>query len=112
MGGGMFVFHGTQKLFGVPGDRTPAEWMSLAGAGGLIEVFCGLLIAVGFHAAPAAFLASGTMAVAYFLRHAPQGFLPIINRGELAVLYCFSFLLIAAMGDGRYSLSNIIGRRK
>ena len=112
MAGLMFVFHGTQKLLGFPGDRSPAELLSLSGIAGIIEIVCGVMIAVGLYAGGASFLASGTMAVAYFLRHAPQGFLPIVNRGELAVLYCFGFLLIAAMGNGRYSVSSIMGRGK
>ncbi len=107
----LFVFHGTQKLFGFPGDKAPAALWTLGFFAGLIETVGGVMIAVGFFAAPAAFLASGTMAVAYFLRHAPDGFLPIINRGELAVLYCFGFLLIAAMGSGRYSVDGILRPR-
>lgn len=107
----LFVFHGTQKLFGFPGDKAPAALWTLGFFAGLIETIGGLMIAVGFFAAPAAFLASGTMAVAYFLRHAPDAFLPIINRGELAVLYCFGFLLIAAMGSGRYSVDGILRPR-
>lgn len=106
----LFLFHGTQKLFGFPGDRDPVALSSLAGMAGLIETVGGLMIALGFYAAPAAFVASGTMAVAYFLRHAGQGFLPIVNRGELAVLYCFGFLLIAAMGSGRYSIDGLRSR--
>jgi putative oxidoreductase len=108
--GALFIFHGTQKLFGFPGDRPPRALMSLAGLAGVIETFGGAMIALGFLAAPAAFIASGTMAVAYFLRHAGDGFLPIVNRGELAVVYCFAFLLIAAMGSGRYSIDGL--RRK
>lgn len=100
----LFLFHGTQKLFGVPGPKAPAVLLTLGFFAGLIETIGGVMIAAGFLAAPAAFVASGTMAVAYFLRHAGDGFLPIINRGELAVLYCFGFLLIAAMGSGRYSV--------
>ena len=107
----LFLFHGTQKLFGFPGDKAPAAVLSLGFFAGLIETFGGLMIAAGFFAAPAAFLASGTMAVAYFLRHAPDAFLPIINRGELAVLYCFGFLLIAATGSGRYSVDGLWRRR-
>ena len=106
----LFVFHGTQKLFGFPGDIAPAALLTLGFFAGLIETVGGLMIAAGFFAAPAAFLASGTMAVAYFLRHAPDAFLPIINRGELAVLYCFGFLLIAAMGSGRYSVDGLFRR--
>lgn len=108
----MFVFHGTQKLFGFPGNRKAAELASLAGLAGTIETVGGVMIALGLYAAPAAFIASGTMAVAYFLRHANQGFLPIVNRGELAVLYCFSFLLIAAMGSGRYSIDGVRRRSR
>ena len=103
----LFVFHGTQKLFGFPGDKAPAALWTLGFLAGVIETFGGLMIAFGVYAAPAAFLASGTMAVAYFLRHADDGFLPIINRGELAVLYCFGFLLIAATGSGRYALDRL-----
>jgi len=99
-----FMFHGTQKLFGWPGDARAAELLSLRGLAGVIEVSGGALVALGLWAGWAALLASGTMAVAYFLRHAPDGFWPIINRGELAVLYCFAFLSIAARGSGRYSL--------
>lgn len=108
--GSLFLFHGTQKMFGFPGDREPAALLSLAGVAAIIELIGGLMIALGLYAAPAAFVASGTMAVAYFLRHAGQGFLPIVNRGELAVLYCFGFLLIAAMGSGRYSIDGIRSR--
>ena len=106
----MFAFHGMQKLFGVlsPMPSPPDDMQMLIG--GVIELVCGLAIAVGFLTSWAAFLASGTMAVAYFLRHAPDAFLPIINRGELAVLYCFGFLLIAAMGSGRYSVDGLFRR--
>lgn len=101
-----FIFHGTQKLFAWPGDARAAELFSQRGLAGVIEVFGGAMIALGLWAGWAAFLASGTMAVAYFMRHAPDGFLPIVNRGELAVLYCFAFLYIAARGSGRYSLES------
>lgn len=91
----MFLMHGTRKLWGWPGDR-PASTEMLSIAGGWIEVVCGLLIAFGLFATWAAFLASGTMAVAYFLRHADGGFHPIVNKGELAVLYCFLWLYVAS----------------
>jgi putative oxidoreductase len=106
-----FLFHGTQKLFGWPGDARAAELLSLRGLAGVIEVFGGAMIALGLWAGWAAFIASGTMAVAYFMRHAPQDFMPIVNRGELAVLYCFAFLYISARGSGRYSLERL-GRPK
>ena len=113
MAGTLFVFHGSQKLFGWPGDRPPAELMSLRGLAGIIEVFGGAMIALGIAAGWAAFIASGTMAVAYFKSHAPGGFFPILNKGELAVLYCFAFLYIASHGSGHYSLEHVLrsGRR-
>ncbi len=112
--GGMFVFHGLQKLFGVLG-KDAVELASQKGLGGVIELVCGALIAVGLFARPAAFLASGTMAVAYFQFHwkgelGGWSFLPIINKGELAVLYCFVFLLIAARGAGLWSIDRLRGR--
>ena len=93
-----FALHGTQKVFGIPDNKTPVPIASLLGIGGLIELLCGLLIALGLWSSYAAFLASGEMAAAYFMVHAPKGFLPIVNGGELAVLYCFLFLYIAAHG--------------
>ena len=110
--GMLFIFHGTQKLFGFPGDGSTATLMSLRGLAGVIEVVGGSMIAFGVLAAPAAFIASGTMAVAYFMRHAPQDFFPIVNRGELAVLYCFAFLHIAAVGSGRYSVDGLRKKTK
>jgi putative oxidoreductase len=95
--GVLFACHGAQKLFGILGG-TPVALVSLRGLAGLIEVVGGLLIAVGFLTRSAALIASGEMAVAYFMAHAPRGFWPIQNNGELAVLYCFSFLYIAARG--------------
>jgi putative oxidoreductase len=110
MAGVMFAMHGTQKLFGWPGTRAPAT-ATLSIVGGWIEVVTGLLIAIGLFAGWAAFLASGTMAVAYFLRHSGDGFFPIVNRGELAVLYCFLFLFIAAHGGGAWSIDQRIRER-
>lgn len=106
-----FIFHGTQKLFAWPGDAKAAQLFSQRGLAGVIEVFGGAMIAAGFLAAWAAFLASGLMAFAYFMRHAGNGFWPIVNRGELAVLYCFAFLYIAARGSGRYSVDHAVSRR-
>jgi putative oxidoreductase len=110
MAGVLFIFHGTQKLFGWPGDKPAAELLTLRGLAGVIEVFGGAMIAIGLLAAWAAFIASGTMAVAYFLSHTDGGFLPIVNRGELAVLYCFVFLFIAAKGSGRFSVDALRGK--
>lgn len=108
----MFLFHGSQKLFGYPGDRAPVELLSVPGLGGVIEFFGGLMIALGFFAGWAAFIASGTMAVAYFMRHFDQGFLPIVNKGELAVVYCFAFLYIATKGSGKYSIDQLRTRSR
>jgi putative oxidoreductase len=108
--GAMFTFHGLQKLFGVFGKGAlhfadkPQLWV-----GGLIELVCGVAIAAGLFTRWAAFIASGTMAVAYFQFHVDGKFagghwLPIVNDGELAVLYCFVFLFVAALGPGPASL--------
>ena len=95
----MFAVHGAQKLFGIFGGRQ-VPLMSQFGLAGVIEVVCGLLIAIGLLTSIAAFIASGEMAAAYFIAHAPQGLNPIQNRGEVAVLYSFLFLYIAARGTG------------
>jgi putative oxidoreductase len=97
--GFLFIFHGLQKIFGLFGGRA-AELISLRGLAGVIEIGAGTLIMLGWFTRPAAFVASGQMAVAYFLSHQPAGMWPIQNRGELAALYCFAFLYIAARGAG------------
>ena len=107
----MFAFHGSQKLFAWPGGNT-VPLVSLMGFAGLVELVGGLLIAFGFLTSYAAFIASGQMAVAYFKAHAPQGALPIVNRGELAVLYCFLFLYIASQGAGAWSLDAMLRRKQ
>jgi putative oxidoreductase len=102
----LFMQHGVQKLFGLlVAPTTPAvELFSLMGLAGLMEFFGGLLILLGLFTRPAAFILSGQMAVAYFMAHAPNGFWPVLNRGELAVLYCFVFLYLVAAGGGPWSL--------
>ena len=104
LAGLMFMFHGLQKILGLFGgtpDGTPP--FIQYGAGG-IELIGGALVAIGLFAAPAAFLSSGTMAVAYFMAHQPKGLFPIENGGELAILYCWIFLMIAARGAGIWSV--------
>lgn len=104
--GGLFLQHGAQKLFGVLGGSpggTPAVGSQMW-IGGVIELVCGAAVLVGAGTRWAAFLASGMMAVAYFQFHQPNGALPIQNGGELAVVYCFAFLLIAAKGAGMWSV--------
>jgi putative oxidoreductase len=105
----LFSCHGAQKLFGVLGGQGGARGLMLVA--GIIEFGCGLLIAVGLFGALAAFLASGEMAAAYFMFHAKQGFWPILNKGELAVVYCFAFLYIAARGSGALSIDSLMGRK-
>jgi putative oxidoreductase len=102
----LFFCHGLQKVFGlfggVKGAAVPLA--SVLGAAGLIELVAGALIAIGFAAGTAAFIASGEMAVAYFGSHLPAGFWPLQNGGELAVLYCFVFLYMATRGSGIWSV--------
>ena len=107
----LFACHGAQKLFGVLGGvdqrGASAPWLSLFGLAGIIEFVGGLLIAIGLMTGYAAFIASGEMAWAYFQQHAKGALFPIQNGGELAVLYCFIFLYIAAVGSGKLSIDSI-----
>lgn len=111
--GFLFLPHGAQKLFGAfggqqvgPGDN------ALIFTAGVIELVAGTLILLGLFTRIAAFVASGEMAGAYFITHVPQGFWPILNGGELAALYCFLFLFMAARGAGIFSLDRaMFGRR-
>jgi len=101
--GALFACHGAQKLFGVLGGQVMTSNPKMLTAG-VIEFVGGILIAVGFQAGFAAFIASGEMAYAYFSAHAPNSFWPILNKGELAVVYCFVFLYIASRGSGAISI--------
>ena len=106
MSGLLLLQHGTAKLLKFPAGAVPPTFTlnSMPGYAGVIEFVCGILLVIGLFSRPAAFVASGLMAVAYFMAHAPQGFFPILNRGELAVLYCFVFVYLAAAGPGPWSL--------
>jgi putative oxidoreductase len=105
----MFSFHGLQKIFGaVGGQQMPLA--SMAGAAGLIEMAGGILILIGLATGIVAFICSGEMAVAYFMVHQPQGTWPIQNQGELAALYCFAFLYMAARGSGIWSVDGAAAR--
>ena len=110
--GAMFAMHGSQKLFGAPGGRPALPLASLMGVAGAIEFIAGLMIALGLFTGIAAFIASGQMAVAFFKSHFPDGWLPILNHGELAVLYCFIFFYIASRGSGIWSVDWVMGRSK
>lgn len=103
----MFVLHGTQKWLDFPAPRSsPIELMSLSGMSGMLELVGGSLLLIGLFTRPVAFVLSGLMAFAYFIAHAPQGFWPLLNRGELAALYSFVFLYLAAAGGGPWSVDN------
>jgi putative oxidoreductase len=99
----LFAQHGAQKLLGVLGGQQ-VSITSQFGLAGVIELVGGLMIAAGMFASLVGFIASGEMAVAYFQAHAPRGLWPVQNGGELAVLYCFLFLYIAARGNGVWSV--------
>ncbi|MGB0448948.1 MAG: DoxX family protein, partial [Porticoccaceae bacterium] len=101
--GFLFIWHGTQKLFNFPADF-PYPLSPLMYAAGTIEMIGGALVMLGLLTRPAAFICSGTMAVAYWMVHGMNHFFPILNGGELAALFCFVFLFIAARGPGIWSL--------
>lgn len=109
LAGLMFMAHGLQKIFGLWGGVSAEAPAFIKWGAGSIELVTGALIAIGLFTAPAAFLASGSMAAAFFIGHvmSPQNpthnILPIVNRGELAVLYCWVFLFMAAKGSGIWS---------
>jgi putative oxidoreductase len=109
----LFIQHGSMKLLGFPPSEAFAgvKLFSLIGFAGVLELFGGLLVLFGLFTRPVSFILSGEMAFAYFMAHAPHGFFPILNRGELAVLYCFVFLYLAVAGGGVWSVDQIRGRR-
>ena len=102
-----FMAHGTQKLFGFPASGPQFPMMSLLGAAGILEAFGGLLMLLGLFTRPVAFVLSGEMAAAYFMQHAPRGSWPLVNGGELAVLYCFLWLYFSAAGPGPWSVDGL-----
>jgi len=108
--GFLFLCHGSQKLFGIPaaGYHMP----TLMIFAGIIEFFGGLMIMIGFLTRWAAFISSGEMAFAYWYVHGTHAILPLLNKGELAVLYCFLFLFILAKGSGIFSIDHLMERRK
>jgi putative oxidoreductase len=101
----LFMEHGAQKLLGFPASPNPGPaLLSLLGLAGVLELFGGALVALGLFTRPVAFVLSGEMAFAYFIGHAPQGFFPVLNGGDAAILYCFVFLYLAVVGAGVWSL--------
>jgi putative oxidoreductase len=115
MAGFTFSLHGFQKMLGLfggmGGKGATAVFGSLIWTAGLFELVGGLLLVLGLFTRPVAFLLCGEMAVAYFRQHAPRGFWPLLNGGELAVLYCFVFLYLAAAGPGTVSLDQVLRKR-
>ncbi|HEY7687094.1 MAG TPA: DoxX family protein [Dongiaceae bacterium] len=109
MTGLLFLQHGTAKILGFPpSEMAGIPLTSAGGIAGIFELVGGALIVVGLFTRPVAFILSGVMAAAYFMAHAPQGFYPILNGGELAALYCFVFLYLSAAGGGAWSLDRSI----
>jgi len=107
--GFLFLWHGSQKLFGFPpAGEMPGYIKWIAGS---IELFGGALVMLGLFTRPAAFLCSGLMAAAYWMAHGTQDLLPILNKGELAALYCFVFLLISTKGSGIWSLDGVLNTK-
>ncbi len=106
----LFLEHATMKFFqfpaAIPGVTYPLPSIMLAA--GAIEIVTGLLMAVGLFTRIAAFIASGEMAAAYWMAHAPQGFWPALNMGEAAIMFCFIFLFVAFAGAGSWALDNIL----
>ncbi len=112
--GFLFIWHGSQKMFGFPPPppELPNPLPTIILIAAILEFCGGLLILFGFFTRPVAFLLSGFMAVAYFMAHAPNGFLPLQNGGELAVVYCFVFLFFSVAGAGEWSIDGLLGRTK
>jgi putative oxidoreductase len=102
----LFLSHGIVKLFGFPAGAAPGQvpLLSLFGLAGVLELVGGLAVMLGIFTRPIAFVLSGQMAVAYFMVHAPMGFYPVLNMGELAILFCFNFLYLAFAGAGAWSI--------
>lgn len=105
--GFLFLWHGSQKLFSFPLPAMEGMPAFITYGAGSIELIGGLLVMIGLMAGWAAFICSGTMAVAYWMAHGTTELLPIMNRGELAVLYCFAFLYIASKGSGIWSIDGL-----
>jgi putative oxidoreductase len=108
----LFLEHVTAKLLGFPHVEALANLaqFSLPWVAGVFELVGGFLLLIGLLTRPVAFILSGEMAVAYFLAHAPHGFFPLLNGGELAIVYCFVFLYLAATGGGPWSVDQVRSR--
>ncbi|MCG6987729.1 MAG: DoxX family protein [Gemmatimonadetes bacterium] len=107
-----FMQHGAQKLFGVWGFSHPVALASEFGVAGILEFFGGALLALGLFTRPVAFILAGEMAVTFFQFHFPSGVLPIVNHGELPVLFCWAYLFFAANGGGSFSVDGWLAARR
>jgi len=111
MSGLLFLEHGTMKFFAFPAPfPMPGPLPAMLMAAGVIELVAGTLITLGLFTRLAAFIASGEMAFAYFIQHAPRGFWPAVNMGEAALLFCFVFFYLIFAGPGSWALDHVIGR--
>jgi len=108
----LFLEHGTSRLFGWPSPLPTPALLSMYWFAGAIELVGGILLLFGLFTRCAAFIASGEMAFAYFISHAPSSFFPILNRGDAAILYCFVFLYIAFAGGGPWSIDTIFRAKR
>jgi putative oxidoreductase len=106
-----FMQHGLSKLFAFPA-ASPAHMTALVFAAGIIEALGGLLVCIGLLTRPAAFIMSGEMAIGYFMVHLPKSIFPIVNGGDLAIMYCFVFFYIAVAGGGAWSLDRLMSGRR
>jgi putative oxidoreductase len=105
----LFLWHGSQKLFGYPAEAHAGAPAFVNYIAGPIELIGGILVMIGLFTRPAAFLCSGLMAAAYWLAHGTRALFPLVNQGEMAVLYCFVFLYVAARGAGPWSADRAVG---
>jgi putative oxidoreductase len=104
----LFLEHGTSKYLSLPvSQMTGVAPTSLSGINGMIEIVGGVLIVLGLFTRPVAFILAGDMAAAYFIAHGPRGFFPLLNGGELAIVYCFVFLYLAVAGGGEWSVDQL-----
>jgi putative oxidoreductase len=110
----LFMMHGSAKILHVPlqPEFNEVQLFSLIGIGGLLELIGGFLLLIGLFTRPVAFILSGEMAVAYFMFHAPHAFLPLLNEGDSAVLFCFVFLYLAFAGPGPWSVDAVWRTRR
>ncbi len=110
--GFLFLWHGTQKILGFPASGREGALSATAATAGILELVGGILVMVGLFTRWTSFVMCGLMAFAYWMAHGTQAFLPIVNKGELAVLYCFVFLYLFFAGGGSWSLDNLISKKQ